>query len=397
MRKGTISIVKRRFNKDVSTAAQVTIAAIPAEEDREGAGLSFTFKGRLDSTTTAVAWRRSLEALTHKPPGRLVVDASGIDYCDGSGIGLLFELRRRQLNADGRFELRGLKPQFQRQFDIFDPSDFKEFEEVRHDFSSTTEELGRAAYGIYKDIGTLIAFVGELTFKLTKVLFNPRQLRWREAFYVAETTGVNALPIVLLTSFLVGLIISFQAAIPMKIFGATIYVANLIGVAMFRELGPLMTAIVLAGRSGSAFAAELGTMKVNEEIDALTTMGLDPVKFIVVPRVIAAVFMTPLLTIFANLIGVIGGAVVMLSLGFTLTTYYNQVLSSVTFGDFLGGLAKSVVFGLLIAGIGCLRGLQTGKGASAVGESTTTAVVSGIVLIIVTDGIFSVLFFYLGI
>ncbi len=326
-----------------------------------------------------------------------MVDASRIDYCDGSGIGLLFELRRRQVKAGGQFELLGLKSQFQSLFDVFEPSDFQEAVVAKQDFTSTTEEIGLGAYVIYKDIGTLISFVGELTIKVMNVLLNPRQLRWRETFYVAETTGVNALPIVLLTSFLVGLIISFQAAIPMRIFGATIYVANLIGVAMVRELGPLMTAIVLAGRSGSSFAAELGTMKVNEEIDALTTMGLDPVKFIVVPRVIAAVIMTPLLTIFANLVGVIGGAVVMLSLGFTLVTYYNQVLSSVTFGDFLGGLVKSFVFGILIAGIGCLRGLQTGKGASAVGDSTTQAVVSGIVLIIVTDGIFSVLYFYLGI
>jgi phospholipid/cholesterol/gamma-HCH transport system permease protein len=166
---------------------------------------------------------------------------------------------------------------------------------------------------------------------------------------------------------------------------------------MVRELGPLMTAIVLAGRSGSAFAAEIGTMKVNEEIDALTTMGLDPVRFLVVPRVLAAVFMTPLLTVYANLVGIIGGAIVLVSLGFPLVAYFNQVLSAINYVDFLGGIVKAFVFGVLIAGIGCLRGLQTGTGASAVGDSTTRAVVSGIVFIVATDGLFSVVYFYLGI
>jgi phospholipid/cholesterol/gamma-HCH transport system permease protein len=166
---------------------------------------------------------------------------------------------------------------------------------------------------------------------------------------------------------------------------------------MFRELGPLMTAIVLTGRSGSSFAAELGTMKVNEEIDALTTMGLEPVRFLVVPRVIAAVAMTPLLSIFAGIIGVCGGSLVLIALDYSFTTYFKEVIKAATYGDFLGGIFKSVVFGLVIAGVGCLRGLETGIGPSAVGDATTRAVVSGIVLIVVIDGVFSVVFYYLGI
>jgi phospholipid/cholesterol/gamma-HCH transport system permease protein len=190
---------------------------------------------------------------------------------------------------------------------------------------------------------------------------------------------------------------AFQSAIPMRQFGAEVYVANLIGLSMVRELGPLLTAILLAGRSGSAFAAELGTMKVSEEIDALTTMGLEPVGFLVVPRVIAAVAMTPLLAVFASLLGLVGGAVVMLSLGFPLVTYVIQIKSAVTAGDMLGGLGKSLAFGIVVAAIGCLRGLQTKSGASAVGESTTRAVVSGLVLITLVDGIFAVVFYYLGV
>ena len=230
-----------------------------------------------------------------------------------------------------------------------------------------------------------------------KTTFHPRRVRWKDTLLIAEAVGVNALPIVALVGFLMGLIMAFQAAIPLGRFGAQLYVANLIGLSVLRELGPLMTAIVVAGRSGSAFAAELGTMKVREEIDALITMGLDPVRFLVVTRVIAAVLMTPLLTIFANLVGLIGGSVVLLSLGFSLTTFYHQVQSSVTYGSLVGGLVKSFVFGILVAGIGCLRGLQTKTGATAVGESTTRAVVSGIILITITDGIFSVVYYYLGV
>jgi phospholipid/cholesterol/gamma-HCH transport system permease protein len=180
-------------------------------------------------------------------------------------------------------------------------------------------------------------------------------------------------------------------------FGAQLFIANLIGLSMLRELGPLMTAIILAGRSGSAFAAELGTMKVREEIDALKTMGLDPVRFLIVTRVVAAVCMTPLLTIFADLVGLIGGSVVMLSLGFPLVTFFHQVQYALSYGSLVGGLVKSFAFGILVAAIGCLRGLQTGTGATAVGQSTTSAVVSGIILIAITDGIFSVVYYYLGV
>ncbi|MGB2930729.1 MAG: ABC transporter permease [Desulfobacterales bacterium] len=239
--------------------------------------------------------------------------------------------------------------------------------------------------------------MGEAGAALVQALLNPKQVRWKDAFLVAETAGVNALPVIGLVGFLMGLIMAFQAAIPMRQFGAEIYVANLVGLSMVRELGPLMTAVVLAGRSGSSFAAELGTMKINEEIDALITMGLDPVRFLVVTRVLAAVIMTPLLTLFADLIGVMGGSIVLLSMGYSLSSYFNQMVSMVNYVDLLGGLFKSIVFGLMVAGIGCLRGLQTEIGASAVGDSTTRAVVGGIVLIVVADGIFSVVYYYIGI
>jgi phospholipid/cholesterol/gamma-HCH transport system permease protein len=213
----------------------------------------------------------------------------------------------------------------------------------------------------------------------------------------AERAGIGAVPIIALVGFLLGLILTFQSAIPMRQFGAQIFVADLLGISMLRELGPLMAAILLTARSGSAFAAELGTMKTKEEIDALTTMGLEPVQFLVVPRVLAAVAVVPALIMIMNLFGLIGGAVVFSSLGFPLVTFVNRIIEFVSMGDFLGGIFKGMVFGIVVAGVGCMRGLQASSGAGAVGESTTSSVVSGIVLIAFLDGIFAVVFYVLGI
>ena len=353
--------------------------------------------GRLDSKTTGNIWRETNLELDRTSPKRVIVDASGIEYCDGSGIGYLFGLRQRQEKGGGDLEIRGLQAEFQKLLDLFDLSEFEETQAIKPKSMGFAEKVGRATCQICEHAYALIEFMGEAGVAMVQALLNPRQVRWKDAFLVAETAGVNALPVIGLVGFLMGLIMAFQAAIPMRQFGAEIYVANLVGLSMVRELGPLMTAVVLAGRSGSAFAAELGTMKINEEIDALITMGLDPVRFLVVTRVLAAVIMTPLLTLFADLIGVMGGSIVLLSMGYSLSTYFNQMVSMVDYVDLLGGLFKSIVFGFMVAGIGCLRGLQTEIGASAVGDSTTRAVVGGIVLIVVTDGIFSIVYYYLGI
>lgn len=360
--------------------------------------LTLNIEGSLDSKTTGKIWREAMLILQQGDAKmRVILDASRMEYCDGSGIGFLLELFRRLQSAGRELKIQGLKTEFQRLLDVFDPSEFADIRKENSTGANFIDEMGRATVNIWEDTRALIAFVGELCVALVLALFHPRQVRWKDALVVAETAGVNALPIIALISFLIGLIMAFQSAIPMRQFGAEIFVADLIALSMLRELGPLMTAIILAGRTGSAFAAELGTMKVNEELDALMTMGLDPVRFLVVTRVIATVLMTPLLTIFANLLGLMGGAVVLLSLGFPLITFINQVVAAATFVDLLGGLVKAFVFGILVAGIGCLRGLQTKTGARAVGESTTRAVVTGITFIIITDGIFSIAYFYLGI
>jgi phospholipid/cholesterol/gamma-HCH transport system permease protein len=357
----------------------------------------FALDGRLDADTTGKIWRQATQTLARARASHAVLDLSNIDYCDGSGIALLAEMRQRQQQAGGAFEIHGLRPEFQDLLDAWHPEDLVLVESPAERRKTFVEEVGKAVLEVWRDIYSLISFVGELTTALVKTALHLRRVRWKETLRIAEAVGVNAVPIVALIGFLMGLIMAFQAAIPLRQFGAQLYVANLIGLSILRELGPLMTAIVVAGRSGSAFAAELGTMKVREEIDALVTMGLDPVRFLVVTRVIAAVLMTPLLTIFADLIGVLGGSVVLLSLGFSWITFFHQVQSAVTYGSFLGGLIKSFVFGILVAAIGCLRGLQTTTGATAVGESTTRAVVSGIILITITDGIFAVVYYYLGV
>lgn len=378
----------------VMASAETAQVVLQANSDADG-GLVFFIDGPLDTTTTGRAWRTALHALSQSNPRRVVVDAARLTYCDGAGAALLLELQRRQLESRGSYEIRSLNAAAQALLDLYGRSDRPGPEPASPGWSSV-EQIGRATVTLWHDVVALIAFVGELCAALGRAARRPGLIRWKDVFLTAELAGVNALPIVALLGFLLGLIMAFQSAIPMREFGADIYVANLIGLSMLRELGPLLTAIILAGRSGSAFAAELGTMKVSEELDALVTMGLEPVDFLVVPRVIAAVVMTPLLAIWAGFLGLIGGAVVMRSLGFPFVTYVIQVESAVTVSDMAGGLSKAFVFGIVVAAIGCLRGLQTRSGASAVGDSTTRAVVSGLVLITIVDGVFAVVFYYLG-
>jgi phospholipid/cholesterol/gamma-HCH transport system permease protein len=381
----------------MATAASVHQAgSFETRISNDRATLTLLLTGRLDANTTGRLWREAQHIFEQSKPIRVVIDASEVSYCDGAGVAFIVKLQQYQARTGGDVTIHGLQEEFRRLLGIYGQISMDPPPGRRREPLSVVEQVGHAALGVWQDVQTLLTFVGELTVTLLRAARHPRLVRWSDAWLTAERAGVDALPIITLIGFLLGLILAFQSAIPMRRFGAEIFVANLIGVSMLREMGPLITAIILAGRSGSAFAAELGTMKVREEIDALTTMGLEPVRFLVVPRVLAAVTMTPFLAVFANLFGLIGGAVVMRSLGFPLVSYVNQIVSAVTVGDLLGGLFKSLVYGIVVAGIGCLRGLQTTTGASAVGQSTTSAVVSGIVLIAIVDGVFAVVFYALG-
>lgn len=375
--------------------AQPAKAAQLHSEGPHGGNLKLAIAGRLDAETTGSIWRESTRLVAGARASTVDLDATAIDYCDGSGIALLMHLRQLQQKNSGKLEIRGLRPEFQEMLEDWLQGSAEAGESVAKGRTPLVEEIGRAAVQLWQDIHELISFVGQLGLSLVKAARHPRTIRWHDTLLIAEEVGVNALPIVALLSFLVGVIMAFQSAVALRQFGAEIFVANMIGLSVLREMGPLMTAIILAGRSGSAFAAEIGTMKVREEVDALKTMGLEPVRFLVVPRVIAGLTMTPVLTVFADLLGVMGGSVVMLSLGFPLITFFHQLQLAVSYGSLVGGLVKALAFGILIAAIGCLRGLQTQTGASAVGLSTTHAVVSGIILIVITDGIFTVIYYYL--
>lgn len=258
--------------------------------------------------------------------------------------------------------------------------------------------VGNETAALWRSVGEMMEFLGETIQIVARLPFGRVRFRRSDLVEIIYDSGAAALPIVTLISFLVGMILAFVGAVQLQQFGAQIYVADLVGIAMAREMGALMTAIIMAGRTGAAFAAQLGTMQVNEEIDALSTFGLSSMEFLVLPRMIALCLMMPLLCVYADLLGIVGGAVVGIGmLDLTVTEYVNETLQGIGIIDFLVGIFKAGVFGVLIAVSGCLRGMQCGRSASAVGLAATSAVVTGIVFIIVTDGIFAVLTNALGI
>ena len=359
--------------------------------------LKLVITGRLDAETTSRLWPKVIRRLGRARAKMLVVDAGGIDYCDGAGIALLLELKSRQEQRKGKIQFQALQPKFADLMELFDPGPPVKPRRQTFWFLRVPGTVGRAVVDALQQVRIHISFLGELCAKLLHTLCHLGSLRWRDTFLIAEKSGANAVGITALLGFLIGVILAFQSAIAMGKFGAEIYVADLVVIVLFRELGPLLTAFILAARTGSAFAAEIGTMKVNEEIDALTTMGLEPVQFLAVPRILAAVFVTPLLTMFNNLLGIVGCILVMIPMGFAPITLLNQIRQATGLTDLFGGLAKTFVFGFLIAAIGCLRGLQTKTGASAVGDSATRAVVTSIIAIVFADGVFAVVYYFLGI
>jgi len=258
-------------------------------------------------------------------------------------------------------------------------------------------KVGLAAINALAYLGSLAALAGRASFHAFIGPFLGRPVRFQSAVAQAMEAGVRALPILSLITFFIGLIMALQSAYELKRFGALNFVASAVAISMSRELGPLITAIVVIGRSGSAFAAEIGTMKVSEEIDALETMAIDPVHFLVTPKFIAMVLMLPCLTIWANSMGILGGSLFgVWQADFTWTRYIRASLEALLLRDIVTGLIKSVMFGVTITAVGCLEGLSTGGGAEQVGRSTTRAVVVSIFLVILVDLVFTTMFYFLG-
>ncbi len=366
-------------------------------ESREGGVLRLIIRGTLDAERVGSLWTQIVDKVVRSRPPRVEVDACHMDGCDGVGIALLQELKARQEDARHEFRIDGLRSELAELIALFEIGPAARTERRSPAAVRFFETVGGSGIGFLRDLRAQISFAGETAAKLSSVLIHPGQVRWGDTVLIAEKAGADGVGITALLGFLIGLILAFQSAIAMAMFSAQIYTADLVVIATVRELGPLITCFVLASRSGSAFAAELGTMKVNEEIDALKTMGIDPVRFLVLPRMIAAVFVVPLLTMFNNLLALVGCFVVMLTIGFSPVIVIDRLYQAADLVDLFGGLAKTLVFGGLIAGIGCLRGLQAGTGASAVGDAATKAVVSGIVAIVVVDGVFAVVYYFLGI
>ena len=260
------------------------------------------------------------------------------------------------------------------------------------------EEIGKQNIRVYKQAVEMLSFTGEIL--LSYIRFFTRRARFlkKDLIYFLYDCGPQALPIVSLISFLVGFTLAFIGAVQLQMFGADIYVANLVGLTMTREMGPMMAAIIMAGRTGAAFAAQLGTMQVNEEIDALQTMGLNPLDFLMLPRMTALIIMMPFLAIYADFIGILGGFFIgCFSLDISPIQYYEQTVSAIHLNHFLVGVIKSIVFGYIVAFCGCIKGMHCGRSAGAVGQATTSAVVTSIVLIVITDAAFTFFFNLIGV
>ncbi len=260
------------------------------------------------------------------------------------------------------------------------------------------DRIGKDVISFIRSTGELISFVGEISLALGRLLTGKAKLRSYDFKMFLQDTGAEAVPIISLISFLFGLILAFVGILQLKLFGAQVYVADLVGIAMVRVMGAVMTGIVMAGRTGAAFAAQLGTMQVNEEIDALETFAISPVEFLVLPRMLALTIMMPLLTLYANFMGILGGGLIACTLyGISPMTYYNRVTTSVSLSDLSIGLFMGLVFGILVALSGCLRGIQCGRDASAVGSAATSAVVTSLVAIIIATAIIIMFCAVLGI
>lgn len=349
--------------------------------------------GRIDHQCAAALIKSLKAEVKARQPKKVTADLNRITYFDDFGVLVLTELRNHLNDRNIPFNLIQPPPKAGEVLALFNFDDPELCAQIKpKQKQNLVIRLGDAFFCHLFNIRYLVSFLGSVVMCLFYVARHPNRLRFNDTMDLMQKTGVDAVPIVGLISFLLGLIMAFVSSLQLEQFGASVYVASLVALSMVSELGPIMTAIVVAGRSGSAFAAEIGTMRISDEVDALFTMGISPTLFLVVPRIIAAVVVVPLLTLFADLFAIFGGLVISVSmLDLTASTYISQTIKSLDMFEFTWGLMKSVVFAALIAWIGCLRGFQVRGGASEVGNAATSAVVSGIFLIILFDSIFAVI------
>jgi len=340
---------------------------------------------------------RRLEVFSWPDEGDLAIDGSAISALDTAGAWLLHRTIRALEQRGRNVRINGLRPEFSALLQLIASRPM------------TPEHAAAAKPGLLTNIGQqiwrgligmsgMLSFIGESTLILLRSLVQPRRIRWRPILHNLQTAGFEALPIVGLLSFLMGFVIAYQGADQLQRFGANIFIVDLVGLSMLRELSPLLTAIIVAGRSGSAYAAQIGTMKVTEEIDALRTIGVGPTELLVLPKMLALIIALPLLTIWADAAGVFGGMLMARSmLDVSFNVFLDRLGDAVSLSSFLTGIGKAPVFAAIIALVGCYQGFQVGGSADSVGRQTTVSVVQSIFLVILADALFSVVFNWLKI
>jgi phospholipid/cholesterol/gamma-HCH transport system permease protein len=367
--------------------------AFQLQRGEGGAADDLELRGELTADSTAALWQE-LQAFAEAPSRgeALNFEVSGLQAVDGSSMALLVHVRALLQQRGVGCEFVGATPRLQKLIHLYG-GDVRVDRRKRRRAERTLAQIGRSTLDVLYEAQLVLAFFGQLVVAGAGVLRAPRTANWRELAPTMERTGADAVPIVVLINFLLGLVMGFQGAIQLKQFGANIFVADLVGLSVTRELGPLMTAIIVCGRSGAAFAAELGSMKVNEEIDALRSMGIGPLRYLVLPRTIAVILVMPLLVLIADAVGILGGLVVgMFSLDVSPLAYLRETQDAVQAWDVFSGLLKSVFFALAIALIACQQGLATTGGAEGVGRRTTASVVTILFALILIDALFTVLF-----
>jgi len=334
----------------------------------------------------------------HQGLSRLCFDAGNLETWDSSLVNVVYKLARLSRRAGVSLDLSGLPEGLRGLLDLAESVPPRAQAPSHHPDTSFLADVGSEAISFFRSADDIVRFVGGVAVSMGRMLTGRAHFRRSDLVLIIQQVGAQALPIVSLISVLVGVILAFVGAVQLEQFGADIFIANLVGLGMVRDMGAMMTAVIMAGRTGAAYAAELGTMTVNEEIDALRTMGISPIDFLVVPRILALVLMMPLLTLYANLMGILGGALVGVTLfDIGIYEYFRQTRSAIDLLDLFGGLFKGLVYGAIVAVSGCLRGMECGRISAAVGIATTSAVVTSIVFIVVAAAVLTVAYDILGI
>lgn len=360
-------------------------------------GLLVELAGTFTIEHAPALWKRVGELLERSGSlGVVRIDLSGVQSIDGACIALLVHLASELATRRVRCELVGASPDVARIFELYRGKRRLRARRKRRP-QNAVEQLGQATVDVFHEIVASLDFLGQIVVAAVGTLRHPGRLNVRDVGLTMERGGADAVPIVVLINFLIGFVMAYQSALQLAQFGAGIYVADLVGVSMTRELGPLMTAIILCGRTGAAFTAELGTMKVSEEVDALRTLGFQPLPFLVMPRILGLMLVAPLLTLVADAVGIAGGMLVgNLTLDISARAFWVETLNAVKPWDVWSGALKSVVFAGALGLISCQQGLATSGGAEGVGRRTTSAVVSSLFMLILLDAIFTLVFGAVG-